>query len=36
MFFDVDYEKLEETARRWLDASHGLISEAGEDGRQII
>jgi hypothetical protein len=28
MFFGVDYEKLEETARRWLDASHGLISEA--------
>lgn len=27
MFFDVDYEKLEETARSWLDGSDGLISE---------
>jgi hypothetical protein len=27
MFFNEDYEKLEQTARSWLDGSDGLISE---------
>jgi hypothetical protein len=27
MFFNSHFERLEQTARGWLDASHGLISE---------
>jgi hypothetical protein len=27
MFYNSDYQELEQTARSWLEASHGLISE---------